>query len=346
MKSRTSKRRAPSASRRREPYSRDRHDTQGRLSFYDRDLRRRADLLRLKSRILAERMRMGTFRSAFRGRGIEFSDVREYLIGDDVRSIDWNVTARMNKAFVKMYETERELDVLIILDASFSMTQCFTHCADAASEAAALITLSCLNNANPVGAVIFSGGINFVSPPETGRAHAFLLLSEFDKAMTSGASTNGSALDKALLCAGRVLKKRSLVFIISDFRTTSYFEHFSALSEKNDVIAIKITCPEDERLPNFGTVRFRDPETGLEAVLPTSPAPGSKGFLRYWEKENKRRNETWSKECVRRGGTPLYISTRDDVSERLIQAFSILPGGTTERPTRSAFSLQPQGDRK
>lgn len=294
---------------------------------------RKAALLHLKSTALAERMREGSFKSLYRGRGIEFSGVREYLIGDDVRSIDWNVTARMNKAFVKIYDEDRELDVFIILDASLSMSDDLQSGIlsrgerrpakqsrlETAVECASLISLACLYNSNPVGAVIFSGAINFVCPPASGRTQVLLLLSKFEtESRKAKDSVPGSVLGSALLGAEKALKKRSLVFIISDFRTASYLGEFSALCEKNDVIAIKITDDSDAAIPPLGAVRFRDSETAAQAVLPTN----SRRFKRYWEKENKSRNEIWFKECIRRGGVPLYINTKDDPARNLIQFFN------------------------
>lgn len=282
-------------------------------------------------------MRSGSFKSLYRGRGIDFSGVREYVPGDDVRAIDWNVSSRMNKTFVKVFEEERELDVLIVADASLSMetggaarfpfrarrgrsAEGRGGCAartklEAAAECAMLICLACFYNAHPVGAVIFSGALDFSSTPKTGQANCFFLLSKFERMSSSG---EGSALDRALRGAAGALKKRSLVFVISDFRSASYFDSFARLCEKNDVIAVRITDSSDGELPDVGTVSFRDPETGQRAALPTH----SGRFARTRRRENDGRNAAWAAECARRGGAPLFIDTNDDAAKSLITFFS------------------------
>lgn len=280
------------------------------------DISRRASLLHLSSISLAEKMKSGSFRSLYRGRGIEFSGVREYLRGDDVRAIDWNVTARMGKPFVKVFEEERELDVFIVADASLSMcvgTSRKTKL-EKAMECASLLTLASFYNSSPVGAVVFDGELEFFCSPESGKKHSLMLLSHFDRKKQKP----GSVLDSALRGAEKLLKKRSLVFVISDFRAASWQASFARLCQKNDVIAIKIVDSSDGSIPSVGSVLFTDPETGYEAVLPTS----SKKFIRGWREENEMRNENWLKECLRHGGIPLFISTVQDPAAELIKFFS------------------------
>lgn len=283
-----------------------------------KNIRKRASLLHLVSVSLAEGMKSGSFRSLYRGQGIEFSGVREYLRGDDVRAIDWNVTARMGKPFVKLFEEERELDIFIIADASLSMStgsgRQTRH--ETAMECASLVTLASFYNANPVGTVIFDGKLEFFCAPKPGRNHSLFLLSQFDR-MTCG-KISGSVLYNALTGAEKLLKKRSLVFVISDFRVSGWQEPFARLCQKNDVIAVKITDPLDEKIPSIGSVLFSDPETGFECVLPSS----SHKFSRMWREENERRNEKWFKDCIRHGGIPLFISTVQDPAAELIKFFS------------------------
>lgn len=282
------------------------------------DISRRASLLHLSSLSLAEKMKSGSFRSLYRGRGIEFSGVREYLRGDDVRAIDWNVTARMGKPFVKVFEEERELDVFIVADASLSMcvgTSQQTKL-EKAMECASLLTLASFYNSSPVGAVVFDGELEFFCSPESGKKHSLMLLSHFE--LDRKKQKPGSVLDSALRGAEKLLKKRSLVFVISDFRTAEWQASFARLCQKNDVIAIKIVDSSDDNIPSVGSVLFADPETGYEAVLPTS----SQKFIRGWREENEQRNENWFKECVCHGGIPLFISTVQDPAAELIKFFS------------------------
>lgn len=282
------------------------------------DISRRASLLHLSSLSLAEKMKSGSFRSLYRGRGIEFSGVREYLRGDDVRAIDWNVTARMGKPFVKVFEEERELDVFIVADASLSMcvgTSQQTKI-EKAMECASLLTLASFYNSSPVGAVVFDGELEFFCSPESGKKHSLMLLSHFE--LDRKKQKAGSVLDSALRGAEKLLKKRSLVFVISDFRAAEWHASFARLCQKNDVIAINIIDSSDDNIPSVGSVLFADPETGYEAVLPTS----SQKFIRGWREENEQRKENWFKECVRHGGIPLFISTVQDPAAELIKFFS------------------------
>ncbi len=283
-----------------------------------KNISRRASLLHFSSLSLAEKMKSGSFKSLYKGHGIEFCGVREYLRGDDVRAIDWNVTARMGKPFVKVFEEECELDVFIIVDASLSM-QVGTNSQsrlEKAMECASILTLASFYNSSPVGAVIFDGKLEFFCPPKAGKNQSLLLLSQFD--MEHKNQILGSVLDNAIRGAEKLLKKRSLVFIISDYRTSEWQNSFARLCQKHDVIAIKITDSIDDKVPNIGSVLFSDPETNFKSVLPTSNVK----FSRIWREENEKRNENFTKECVRRGGIPLFINTIQDPAAELIKFFS------------------------
>ena len=281
-------------------------------------LEKKAYLLHLSSKNLAEGMKSGSFKSLYHGQGVEFSGVREYLRGDDIRSIDWNVTARMGKPYVKMFEEERELDVFLIVDESLSMSTGTGKQSrlETALDCASLVTMACRQNSSPVGAVIFDGKINFSCAPKAGREQTFLLLSKFLREQTE--KKNGSALDSALQGAGRLLKKRSLVMIFSDFRTALWEEPFARLCAKHDVVAVRITDPLDSKLPSIGTVFFSDPETGYKSVFPTS----SPSFEREWREAELLREENWSKECLRHGGIPFILSTASDPVVELTRFFA------------------------
>lgn len=281
------------------------------------DLSKRAYLLHLSAGAIAEGIRNGMFRSLFYGHGVEFRGVREYLRGDDVRAIDWNVTARMGKPFVKIYEEERELDVFIILDKSLSMRTGSGKNTrlDTAVECAQLLAMASFQNDSPIGAVTFDGKIQFSTSPKSGRQNLMYVLKEFEKSVAK--KTEGSALDSAINGAEKLLRKRTLVLIISDFRTTLWKDSFARLCQKNDVIAIRVSDPLDEKLPKIGSVLFSDPETDYSCVLPSS----SKEFQKAWLSDNNRRVDSWKKECIRHGGIPLIVSTADDAAEELIKFF-------------------------
>jgi uncharacterized protein (DUF58 family) len=269
---------------------------------------RRASLLRLTAAALAQNIRGGGFKSLYRGHGIEFSGVREYFTGDDVRSIDWNVTARMARPFVKMYEEERELQIFLIVDRSLSMQTGVQGKSrlETAAEAAALLTLAAEQNASPVGAVLFDGALSFSCAPETGRDHSMLILSHLDR--MNEQPVRGSVLGNALTGAERLLRHRSLIFVISDFRAAGWELPFARLAGHHDVVAVRITDPADSELPDVGTIPFADPETGDRVVLPTS----SSVFARAWFDDNRRRLEKWTQICIKRGGYPVLLSVTED----------------------------------
>lgn len=275
-------------------------------------LAKRASQLRLNAITLAENMRNGSFKSLYRGQGIEFSDVREYQPFDNVRAIDWNVTARMGRTFIKQYEEDRELSVLIILDCSRSMeisSQNGTRL-NAACEAAALLLLACEHNAGAIGAVFFDGKILFSCEPKGGRENSMMILSKLDKIeyRDEEEKSDGSVLPNALKGAAKLLKKRSLVFILSDFRSSKWEKPFAQLAQKNDVVAIRITDSTDTELPQMGTVPFFDPESKKRGIFPTL----SKKFRQEWFEANRQRIDLWKDYCVKHGANPILLSTAED----------------------------------
>lgn len=283
-------------------------------------LAKKASQLRLSAISIAENMQNGSFRSLYRGQGIEFSDVREYLHGDNVRSIDWNVTARMGRAFIKQYEEDKELSVFLILDCSRSMESGldFSRLSQA-QEAAALLLLAAEHISGAIGAVFFDGKIQFSCEPKAGRENSMMILSKLDKldSTPEDEKTDGSVLPNAITGAAKLLKKRSLVFILSDFRSAKWEKPFARLAQKNDVIAVKITSPTDSELPNIGTVPFFDPETNKKGLFPTL----SKRFKHEWREANRQRTDLWKEFCIKHGASPVLLSTEDDAALVLSRFF-------------------------
>jgi len=292
-------------------------------------LAKKSKLLRLNAQNLAEGMKLGNFRSLFRGQGIEFSGVRDYVRGDDVRSIDWNVTARMARPFVKVFEEERELQIFLVVDSSLSMKTGAKKRSklDCACEAASLITLASEINASPVGMVLFDGATSFSCVPRTGREQIMHILNRLDKtdetdsdSRQEASSQKGSALGQALSVASRMLNKRSLVFLLSDFMVAPelYQKQLGILAQKNDVIAIKLTGDSDKSLPKFGTVPFMDVETGETLRLPT----GSRRFEKEWTADYQRREKIWHDFCVKHNIRPVLMKSTDDEFHVLQTLFS------------------------
>ena len=270
----------------------------------------KASFLRIQAHSVAENMKTGNFRSLYRGQGIEFSGVRDYIRGDDIRSIDWNVTARMGRPYVKVFEEERELQTFIILDTSASM---FLDCGsreptkyEAGANTAALITLASEMNGCSVGAVFFDGRIHFSCKPKSGKEQTMLILTRLDKFPQK--RTNGSVLANALIGADKLLRKRSLIFVLSDFRSAGWENPLIQLAQKNDVIAFRITDEFDRALPSVGAVVFKDVESDLKMVLPTSSAK----LKEEWKNRNESMQWRWQETCIKHGIKPYVMNVSDD----------------------------------
>lgn len=280
-------------------------------------LTKKASYLRLSSAVLAESLRSGSFRSHYRGQGVEFSGVREYLRGDDVRSIDWNVTARMGKPYVKIFEEEKELQMFLIVDRSASM---FTGSKgkvkyEQAAETAAILAMAAELNESPCGAVFFDGKIHFALEQDSGKNQTMLLLSRLDEAECRN---TGSALKNALSGAVKMIRNHSMIFVVSDFRVSGWEEPFKVLSQKNDVTLIKITDSGELELPDFGTVPFADVETKSRLVLPTSDAD----LKSMWRDEFRKRNEKLKNFALKHGSGFVTISTEEDALYILSRHFN------------------------
>ncbi|MDR0569443.1 MAG: DUF58 domain-containing protein [Spirochaetaceae bacterium] len=270
---------------------------------------------------LAESLFSGDFRSVFKGQGIEADEVRHYELGDDIRSIDWNVSARFGTPYVKMYREEREMTVSLVLDCSGSM-----YCAsgkisrfDQALLAAALIAFSAERAGQRVGALFFDREISKVFPPRKGRAHIMTMISA---ALSGKPGGKGSGLGTALAGQGRLLKRRSLVAVISDFISVHWEQELGDLCRKHDVIALRIRDPLDTAMMNIGLVAMEDPETGVKYPCPT----GFSSFRSAWAEWHRDRFSAWQGICRRAGASLLDISTDDDVPAVLVRFFGARGG--------------------
>ncbi len=281
---------------------------------------KKALYLRLMAENITEGMKSGNFRSLYRGQGVEFAGVREYNRGDDIRTIDWNVTARMGRPYIKIFEEERELQIFLIVDSSRSMQ--LETAADrrtkyaAAAEAAALVAIAAEINACPAGAVFFDGAINFSAEPALGKENTMQILNHLDRLPESPVS--GSVLPGAITAAAKVLRKRTLVFILSDFRCAGWEKPLINLAQKNDVIAINLHDATDEELPSLGTVKFMDVETGRKMSLPSS----SPAFKKEWRNYNEMNQNRWQDFCIKHGIMPVILDTKTEPVQVLNQIFA------------------------
>lgn len=231
-----------------------------------REVLRQVKLIELRTRGLVNTLFSGEYHSVFKGHGMEFAEVREYVPGDDYRAIDWNVSARMGHPFVKRYTEERELTVLFAVDLSGS-EQFGTHGrfkAELAAEIAAVIAMAAIKNNDRVGLLLFTDRVEKFVPPKKGRRHALRLIRDLLAFRPVGRGTDLSA---ALEYLGRLLRQRAIVFVISDFFDSGYDMPLKVLGRRHDVVAVTISDPREEVMPDVGYLPLLDAETGERVVL-------------------------------------------------------------------------------
>jgi uncharacterized protein (DUF58 family) len=235
--------------------------------------------IEITTRHLVRDIVAGEYSSAFRGRGVEFAEVREYQPGDDVRTIDWNVTARLGSAYVKRYLEERELTVGFVVD--FSASKRFGSRVrtkgDLATEVCAVLALAAARNNDRVGALFFTDRVERMIPARKGRRHALRLISELLSFEPAGSGTD---LNSALEYLESVLRRRSVLFIVSDFMATGYQSALGRLARRHDVIAVQLCDARERELPDAGLVTLHDPESGHWQYVDTRSEPVRNGFHR------------------------------------------------------------------
>ncbi len=228
---------------------------------HTKELLRKVRLVELKTRGLSEHIFSGEYHSAFKGRGMTFSEVREYVPGDEVRTIDWNVTARFDHPFVKVFEEERELTAMLVADVSAS--EDFGTAAqlkrELITEVCATIAFSAIKNNDKVGLILFSDRVEKFIPPKKGRSHILRLVRELIEFRAKG---KGTDITGALRYLNNVIKKRSIAFLISDMMDSGYENVLKIANRRHDLVVLRTVDPREEELPNVGLVQFTDPETG------------------------------------------------------------------------------------
>ncbi len=239
--------------------------------------------IEISTKNIVEEMFAGEYHSLFKGQGLEFSEVREYTPGDNYRLIDWNVTARSQKPFIKTFEETRELNVLFLVDCSSSNIFGTKNQlkSEYIAEITAVLSFSALMNQDKCGLLMFSDEIEKYIPPRKGKKAALQMLREI---LFYEAKNHGTNIKKALQFISKVIKKRSIIFIISDFIDNSYTDSLKYLGRKHDVIAIKVTDPAEEELPNAGLLRVFDPETNQNMMINTS----SKRIRKLYSRESQK----------------------------------------------------------
>ncbi|MDQ2890553.1 MAG: DUF58 domain-containing protein, partial [Gemmatimonadota bacterium] len=223
----------------------------------------------LKTRGLVDALFAGEYRSVFKGQGMEFAEVREYSPGDEVRAIDWNVTARMNKPFVKRYVEERELTIVLALDISGSerFGSVVRFKSDMMTEFAAVIALAAVRNNDRVGLVFFTDRIEHVVPPRKGKRHVLRIVRDL---LAFEPRSTRTDLRPALEYMQRTLRQHSVIFLVSDFQDDGYEHALKVLRRRHDVVAVTLNDPAEQTLPSVGLARMRDPETGQFLEIDTT----------------------------------------------------------------------------
>jgi uncharacterized protein (DUF58 family) len=233
------------------------------------ELLKKVRKIEIKTKGLSANIFSGEYHSAFKGRGMSFSEVRAYNYGDDVRNIDWNVTARTGAPFIKVFEEERELTVMLVIDmsgSSFFGTQSqFKN--ELITEICAVLAFSAINNNDKVGVIVFSDSIEKFIPPKKGRGHILLIIRELLNFEPSGKSTN---IAGALQYLNSLIKKRSICFVLSDFMARGYDDALRIAAKRHDIIGVHIRDPKEEQLPPVGLFRAIDAETGERLWIDTS----------------------------------------------------------------------------
>jgi len=246
------------------------------------ELLKKVRRIEIKTRGLTRHIFAGEYHSAFKGRGIAFSEVREYQYGDDIRSIDWNVTARFNHPYVKIYEEERELTVMLLIDVSgsgaFGSSKGFKQ--EIITEIAAVLSFSAIFNNDKIGVIFFSDRVEKFIPPKKGRKHILRIIRELLDFKPESTNTN---LDEPLRFLTSAIKKRCTAFLISDFMAPSFEEPMRIASNKHDIVALKIYDPLEKSLPDVGMMKVVDAESGIEKWIDSSSSSVRKEYEKWWE---------------------------------------------------------------
>ena len=238
--------------------------------------------IEIKTRGLSSNIFAGQYHSAFKGRGMAFSEVREYQVGDDVRDIDWNVTARFRRPFVKVFEEERELTVMLLIDVSGSLDFGTTERTkrEMATEMAAILAFSAIQNNDKIGVIFFSDHIEKYIPPKKGRKHILYIIHEMLDFKPESKRTNVAAAIEYLT---RVMKRRCIAFVVSDFYAENSFQkELQIANSKHDVVAIQVYDQRAKTLPNVGLMKVKDAETGHEMFIDTASAKLRRAHTEYW----------------------------------------------------------------
>ena len=281
------------------------------------DIIKKVRKIEIKTRGLSSNIFAGQYHTAFKGRGMAFSEVREYQYGDDVRDIDWNVTARFNKPYVKVFEEERELTAMLLIDVSGSLdfgTQKQMK-RDMVTEIAATLAFSAIQNNDKIGVVFFSDKIEKYIPPKKGRKHILYIIREM---LDFHAESNHTDIGTAVEFLTSVAKRRCTAFLMSDFYNRKDFtQQLQIANRKHDVVAIQVYDKRAAELPDVGLMKVVDAETGYEQYVDTGSKKLREAYRRYWLQRQRNLKETFAKSSV----DNVSIATDEDYVKSLLALF-------------------------
>ncbi len=280
------------------------------------ELLKKVRKIEIKTRGLSKNIFAGEYHSAFKGRGMAFSEVREYQYGDDIRNIDWNVTARFNHPFIKIYEEERELTVMLLVDVSGSRNfgTVVQLRKDIITEISAVLSFSAIQNNDKIGVIMFSDVIEKFIPPKKGRQHILRIIRElinFEPVHTR------TSISEALRYLTNAIKKRSTAFIISDFFDEDYIDALKIASKKHDIVALSIYDKRETELPPVGLVRIKDSESGKLMWIDSNNRITRDRFVAWWQHQQAELNDI----LTRSGIDWVSIRTDEDYVKPLINLF-------------------------
>ncbi len=281
-----------------------------------KELLKKVRKIEIKTKKLSNQIFAGEYHSAFKGKGMTFSEVREYQYGDDVRNIDWNVTARFNHPYIKVFEEERELTVILLIDMSGS-TEFGTKKQlkkELIAELSAVLSFSASLNNDKIGAILFTDKIEKFIPPKKGRKHVLRIIAEILAFQPSSKQTN---IATALQFFNDAIKKRSAAFIISDFLDNTYENALKIASKKHDLVALIVYDDNEVSLPRIGLAYIKDPETNEVQLIDTSQSSIQKAYKEWYENYNTKLNQLFKKYRI----DYLPINTQTDYVKPLMQLF-------------------------
>ena len=281
------------------------------------DIFKKVKKIEIKTRGLSNHIFSGQYHSAFKGRGMTFSEVREYQYGDDIRNIDWNVTARFNRPFVKIFEEEREMTVMLLIDVSGSndFGSLEQSKRDLTAELAAVLAFSAIQNNDKVGVIFFSSKVEKFIPPKKGSSHILRIIREI---VDFKPEERGTDIGEGLRFLTSAIKRRTTAFLISDFMTAKDFEQeLRIAANKHDLVALRITDRREMEIPKVGLVKFKDAETGSERWVDTSSRAWHEAYRTMIQQEAMRLNRLFTMQGI--DNTLIY--TDEDYVKPLMQLF-------------------------